>query len=194
GDDFGDHLSVERLRGAGARRINTADHFGNLREAVLFVARIFAFGRECEKEIGGDVVAFNARGDGAAKPGFFENGKYKLFGSAGIGCGFENDELSLLQIGLDGDGGLFDEAEVGVAPFVERRGHADEDGVDLLEALEIRGGVEVTAVYELLNLVLADMIDVGLPGVEHGDFGRIGVKTGDSVARFGKTKGEGKSY
>jgi hypothetical protein len=52
----------------------------------------------------------------------------------------------------------------------------------------------VAAVDELLNLVLANMLDVRLAGIEHGNFAGVGVKTRDFVTGFREAQGEGKSY
>lgn len=38
------------------------------------------------------------------------------------------------------------------------------------------------------------MLDVGLAGIEHGDFGGIGVKSRDFVARLGETQGQRQPY
>jgi hypothetical protein len=189
GNDFGDDLGVESLRGARARRIGAAHDFGNLREAVLLVAGIFALWGEGEKKVGGNVVALDAGGDGAAQSRSFENWKDEFFGGARVSGGFKDNELALLQIRLDGDGSLLDETEIRLAAFVERSRDANEDGVNVLEALEIGGGIKVAAVHELLNFVLANVLDVGFARIEHGDFSGIGVKTGDLLACFREAKG-----
>ncbi len=41
---------------------------------------------------------------------------------------------------------------------------------------------------ELLDLVLRNVLDVGLAGIEHGHLGGIGVKSRDFVPRFGKAQ------
>ena len=137
-----DNLRVERLRRAAAGRIHAADDFGNLRQAKLFVAGVFALRRERQEKIARDIFVFGAGGDGAAQAAFFQDGQHQFFGCAGIGGGFQNDELTLLQMGLDGNCGLFDVAEIGFAAFVQRRGHADQDSVRFFEAREISGGAE----------------------------------------------------
>ncbi len=48
--------------------------------------------------------------------------------------------------------------------------------------------------YKLLNLVLWDVVDVRLAGIEHGDFNWIGIETRHPVSGFGKTQGQGKAY
>ena len=46
---------------------------------------------------------------------------------------------------------------------------------------------------ELLNFVLLNVFDVGLAGVQHGDFCGVGVKASDFVACFSKAKRERKT-
>src|SRR6202035_2675028 len=48
---FRDDLGVKRGSGAATGRIDPSDDLGDLREAVLFVAGIFAFGRKREIKI-----------------------------------------------------------------------------------------------------------------------------------------------
>jgi len=95
---------------------------------------------------------------------------------------------------LNGERGLLDVAEVRLAAFIERSGNTNENGVSFLEFGKIGGGAEMTAVDELLDFGLLDMLNVGLAGIQHGDFRGIGVKAGDLVASFGKTERQGKSY
>ncbi len=50
------------------------------------------------------------------------------------------------------------------------------------------------AVHELLNFCLLNVLDVGLAGVEHGNFFGIGVEPCDLVARFRKAQGQRQSH
>ena len=155
-------LGVKRHGGAAAGWIDAADDLGNLRQAELLVAGIFALGRKGQEEVAWNVFALGARGDGAAQTTLFENGKDKFLGGAGIGGGLENDELALLQVRLDGQGGIFDVAQIGLATLIERSGHADDDGVGVLETRKVGGGAEMLAVDELLDFGLRDVLDVRL--------------------------------
>ncbi len=193
GNHLGHNLRVNRERRAAAGRIGTADYFGNLGKSILFVAGIFAFGREGQEEIRRNVFAFDSSGDGTAQSALFENGEHQFFGGAWVGRGFQNHQMTLLQMRLNGDGGLFDVAEIGLATLIERSGNTDENGVCFLELGKIGGGAEVAAVDELLDLGLLNVFDVRFAGVEHGNFGGIGIKTGDFVAGFGKAKSQRKS-
>ena len=48
--------------------------------------------------------------------------------------------------------------------------------------------------HELLNLVLRDVLDVGLAAIQLLDFSGVGVKTGNAVASFGKPQSQRESY
>src|SRR6266851_5790129 len=93
---------------------------------------------------------------------------------------------SSLQVGINGNGGLFDVAQIGLAALIERRGHADDDGVDVLQFSEIRGRAEMLAVDELLDLILGNMLDIGFARIEHVHFGGVSVKSRYFMSRFGK--------
>ena len=129
----------------------------------------------------------------AFETALFKDGQDQFLGGARIRGGFKDDELALLQMRVDGDGGVFDVAQVGFASFVERGGDADDDGVDFLQLCEISGSAEVLAVDELLDFGLWDVLDIRLARVEHRHLFRVGVKSGDLVARFGEAQSEGEA-
>ena len=106
--DTRNNLRVNRLRGAAARRIHAADDLGNLRQPELLVAGIFALRRKRQKEIAGDIFVFRTGRDRAVQAALLQDRQNQLFGRAWIGCGFENNQLTLLQMRLDRNGGLLD--------------------------------------------------------------------------------------
>src|SRR3984957_11536681 len=189
GHDAGYNLRVDRLRGAPARWIHAADDFWNLRQPKLFVAGIFALGRERKKEIAENILVLRTGGNGAVQTALFENGKNELLGGAGIRCRFKNHQLAPLQMGVDGNSGLFHVAEVWFAPLIQRCRHTDNDGVCFFDAREIRGRAKVSRVHELLDLRLRNVLDVGFAGIEHRHFFRSGVKSRHFVARLRETQG-----
>ena len=86
---FGDHLRVKCERRAAAGRIDAADNFGNLRQAVLLVAGIFAFRRKRQEEVGRNVVALEAGGNGEGHfPGWFPDKWCSLKSQAARGATF----------------------------------------------------------------------------------------------------------
>ena len=153
------------MRGAPAGGIQAANDLRDLREPELFVAGIFALGRESQPEIANDVFVFLTRGDGAAQAASFQDGQDQLFRGTGISCGFENDELSFLQVWVNGESCLLDVTQIGFAALIKGRGNANQDGVALFELGKIRGGAEVAADDELLNLILGNVLDVGAAGI-----------------------------
>src|SRR6202008_4796707 len=179
GNDTSNDLAVERNRRAAAGGIDAADDFGNLRQAVLLVPGIFALRRKGEKEIERHVFVFRTGSDGAAEAALFQNREDKFLGGAGIGGGFEDNQLPADEMRLNGLRRVLDVTEVGLAGFIQRRGNANDNGVPFRELGEIRGRVEVAAVHKLLDFRLLDMFDVGFAGVQHANFFGISVKSGD---------------
>src|SRR6202022_4955993 len=105
GNDFSDYLGVKRECGAGAGGIDTTNDFRDLRQAILLVAGIFALGRKGEEKIARDVFVLWANGDFAVEAAFLEDGENELFGGARVGSRFQDDQLTLLQVGLHREGG-----------------------------------------------------------------------------------------
>ena len=105
-NDAAHHLAVERLRGTATRRIQSADDLRDLGQSVLLVARVFALGGKSEVEIANHVLVFLARGNGAAQTTSLQNGQDEVFGRTRIGCRLEDNQLSFLQVRIDGESGL----------------------------------------------------------------------------------------
>src|SRR2546430_2389989 len=59
--------------------------------------------------------------------------------------------------------------------------------------LDVVGRAEVLAVDELLDLVLRNVLDVGLAGIEHGHLAGIGIESRDFVPRFGEAHRQGQA-
>jgi len=72
----------------------------------------------------------------------FERGLRDLFGRAGIGGRFENDELPLAQDSRGRFDGFHDVRQVRVAGLAQRRRHADVDDVDVGKLTLIRRRAE----------------------------------------------------
>ena len=72
-NDLRNDLRVHAGGGASAWRIYSADDFGNLRQAELLVAGIFALGRKGQIEIGSDVLGASVRRSGTASRPFRES-------------------------------------------------------------------------------------------------------------------------
>src|SRR5271157_6156337 len=71
-----------------------------------------------------------------------EDGDKHLFGSTGIGCALENDQLSGAQMRRDGLGCVSYVAEIGLVILAERSGDADDDRVHACDLRVIRSGGE----------------------------------------------------
>jgi hypothetical protein len=122
----------------------------------------------------------------------FEARDYEFFSSAGVGGAFEDDELTIFDVGGDGLDGFSDVAEVGFVVVVERGGDADDDGVHLGYVGVVCGGAEAGCL-RVLDGFGQDADDVGAAGVESGDFGGLDVEAGDAEALVTEEKREGQA-
>ncbi len=132
------------------RVVGAAHDFRNLRQPELLVARILALGRKGQIKIRGNIGRFPAHR--ALQPAFFENGEHQLFGCAGVSGAFEHDQLVSLQVRGNRKRRLLDVAQIGLAPFVERRGDANQHRVHLPQAREIAGRIEAFSLHVFGNL------------------------------------------
>ena len=92
--DAGHHLRVQRLRRAPTRRIQSANHFWNLRQPKLFVSWIFALRRKRQVKIARNILVFLACRDGTSQTAFLQDRKNHFFGGPRIGRALQNDQLS----------------------------------------------------------------------------------------------------
>ena len=95
GDDFVDGLLVEGDGDFAGDFVDAADEFGDGLGGGVFSAGVFAFGGEGEEEVGA-----------AAQAAGLEQGQDDFAGGAGIGGGFEDDELSGAEAAGDFVGGF----------------------------------------------------------------------------------------
>ena len=79
--------------------------------------------------------------------------------------------------------GAGDVAEVGLEVFVERSGDAEDDGVAVLDAGEIRGGVEFAGGAGVGDLSGGNVLDVAGAGAEVVDFRGVDIEAERLVAR-----------
>ena len=142
-------LRVESRGGAAARRIRSANHFRNLRQAVLLVAGIFALGRKGKIEIGSDVFRIWAVRHGQRKPPFSRIGRTNSSVVPGYVVLSRTMSWLRLQVRRDRLCRVLHVAQIWLAPLVERRGHADQDRVHVAQPLEIRSGVEMLGAHML---------------------------------------------
>jgi hypothetical protein len=172
GNDGLDGLAVEGLGLFEAGRGEAADDFRDFSDAGLRVAGVFAFGREGEVEVGA----------GLETRALFEHGAEVFIGGAGVGGGFEHDELAAAEMGGEGFAGLDDVRDVGFAILVERSGHADDGGFNGAPAGEIGGGGEAAGGDLFGDGFRGDVMDVGAAGVEGFDLVGVDVEAQDGDA------------
>ena len=159
------HLAVEFGGNLGALAVDAPDDLGDVPRGEVRVARVFAFGAEGQEEV---LAALEAA--------LFEDRLEDIARRAGIGRRFENDDLP----GLQPLGNLFarggHEADVGLAHLVQRRRHADNNGVDFLEFIEIAGRPEPSGLDIVADNAGGDVLDVALAGIEFFDFSGVDVE------------------
>ena len=129
----GDDFVVQRIdqvchfgRGAGGDFLDGGD-------AVLFVARVDAFGAVAGEKIN---VELEARE-------FFEYRHAVFFRRAGVHGGFVNHDVAGLEDFAYGFAGLHQGREVGALVFVNRGGHGDDKAVALAQIFKVGGKAQV---------------------------------------------------
>src|ERR1035438_6970559 len=140
--------SIAQAAGSGSERIYSFRDLialklaGELRKngvsLVLRIAGIDPLGRKAQEEILPH-----------AQAGFFEHGQQQLYGSAGIGGRFQDDEHSGMEMLDDFLAGGHDVAHIRVFGLAQGRGHADVDGVQVAHRAEIGGRAQLALLDEL---------------------------------------------
>ncbi len=166
GDDFVDGLLVEGDGDFAGDFVDSADEFWDGLGAGIFSAGVFAFGGEGEEEV---CAAEQAAG--------LEQGENDLAGGAGVGGGFENDQLSGTEAEGDFFGAFADEGEVGLAVVAEGGGDADEDRIGLRKAGKIGGGVESSGGFHVGDEGFAEVFEVIFAAVEGFGLGGVVVES-----------------
>ena len=135
---------------------------------------ILPLGREGQEEV---CAAFQASG--------LEDRLEHLVRGAGIRGGFEDDQLSRAQSPRDHPGRGLHIGEIGLAMLRQGRRHADQDGIGLIQTVEIGGRLEASLFQDLRHLLGRDVLDVALAPVEMRDVGCIDVETQHLEPRLG---------
>jgi hypothetical protein len=84
--------------------------------------------------------------------------------------------------------------EVRLAVGVERRRHADEDGVGLPEAREVRRRGESVVAADLPQDRIGKMLDIGTVRFERGDLSGVRIETDHGEAALREAGDEGKAH
>ena len=102
--------------------------------------------------------------------------QHDVAGGAGVGRALQDDELPGAQRGGDLLGGLLDIRQVGVAAVVQRRGHADQQGVRLAKPPHVRGGHKALVGHVFGYPLGRNVLDVAAAGQELIDLVLINVE------------------
>jgi hypothetical protein len=123
----------------------------------------------------------------------FEDRAQIFIGGSGIGRRFENNKNPIVQMRCDGTAGFQDVGDVGLAILVQRRGDADDDGIDFLDAGEIGRGLQATGGDFFADGVVGDVFDVGFSPVTSGDLLVVDVEAENGGAGTGELEAQGEA-
>ena len=95
-------------------------------------------------------------------------------------------------VALPGDprSGLDDVGEIRLACLGQRRGDANNDGVDLGKAGGVGGGLETSGAYQFGHPLGGDVADIAFPHPELLDLFRVDVEADHGIAATGKGLGQ----
>ena len=113
---------------------------------------------------------------------FFEQRNDDFFGGSGVGGAFEDDQLALVQVRRDGLHGAGDVAQIGLVILVERRGHADDDGIHAGRFRSSRLWRESRISAPAESASGKNAHDVGAAGIQCADLSLLDVEPGDLKA------------
>ena len=175
-----DGLAVEGHRDLLPFLPEAAYDLGRVLGLVGLVARIDALRAEAEPE----VLAFLHAGLA------LDDGLHEVLGRGRVGRRLEADESPALHVTADIDAGILDEAHVGLLEFVEGGGHAYDECVALLDAREVRGGLELLRGENCGEIRIGDIGDIVLSGFHRFGFFRALFESEDRKPVLGE--GDGK--
>src|ERR1700736_2263893 len=94
----------------------------------------------------------------------------------------------------DAPPGIDDEGNVGLAIFVQRRGHTNDHGIDIFDSGEISRRGEPAGLQHLRNSFCRDVFDITLAGVDRIDLRLINIETHYRKTRPGKLNCQRQPY
>lgn len=160
-----DRIQFHRPLQAGGRI--APHHLGNRGHHAAGIARVLTLRGEREMKV-----------DARLQRGMLLDNVFQiLISRARIGRGLQHDQRTFPQVGRDRLAGLDDVGDVGFTVLVQRRGDADDDGVDLLHAREVGGRHKRAVVHRRLNRLGGDVLNIAAPLVERIDLGPVDIKT-----------------
>ena len=136
-------------------RRDPTDHLGCVAGLPGRIAGIDPLRRKAQKEV-----------HPCLEPGLFHGREHELTGRAGVRGGFQHHELGGPERGHHGVGGSEDEGDIRIAGLGERRGNTDRDGVTLGQPGEVSGSLEPARADLVGDVVVAQVLNVGLPGAD----------------------------
>ena len=117
---------------------------------------------------------------------------HDVLGRSRIGGAFQHDKLPLVDVRRDRLHGSGHVAQIRLVVLVQRRGHANDDGIHAGDLRVIGGGAE-PGLLGLLNLGRKNAHDVGSAGIQGADFIGGDVEAGDAEALVAEQQRQGQA-
>ncbi len=182
GDDGVEGRFVKRDANVQTGRGVTADDLGDVGGGEFRIAGILALrGVNHEHRFPGDQPAGDHAGD------------HFFVGGPGIGGALQRKDGTGFQMRDDGVEGVADVGKIRFEMMVQRGGHAENDGIRLGDAGEIRGGIESPGSERLGDLGCGDVLDVALAAQEMLLLRFVDIKADDPESGSGVGEEEGKT-
>ena len=152
-----------------------ADYFGNVRGLKLWIAWIHALRRETEEKI----LAY-------AQVRFLQLWQNQLVRGARVGCRFEHNQQTGMQILRNCVSGRDDIAHVRVLRFAKRSRHANIDGIELADGGKVGCGAQFSALHKRAENFIVHVFDVGMAVVELLDLSGLNINASNIKSRLGE--------
>src|SRR5450756_234758 len=179
GIDLGNNQRVQRTGTFRRSCVQSSNHFGCVQRVVVSVARVYPLGRKRKIEIGT-----------CLETAALEDGQHDLIGRSGIGRALEHDELSFVEIRYQCSRDTLDVRDVGSLVDGERRRHAYDHRVTVLERRKLGRGRQGTACNHRLKTRRRHIIDVGIASVHTRHLISVLFHTMDGQPRLGESHSE----
>ena len=168
-----DHAAVQGVCQLAGYFIGAANQLRNYRSGEIWVTRIFTLWAVRQEEV---LIALHAGG--------IKNWTHLIARGAWVGGAFKDDELSLAEHLGNQLGGVKNERKIWLLVVTQRCGHADQDGVGLLQIHWIRGSQEPRAGLDVIKEVLPKVVDVRLARLDVVNLALVDVKAHYLEARL----------
>ena len=162
----------------------STDHFRNMTQDTVGIARILAFRGEGEVEIHA----------GLETRSLFEHGPQFFAGCSRVGAGFERDKHAAAQVGRNLFAGGKDMGQIGVLVAAQRSRYADDHGGAFRNAVRIVGKVQSARGERPGNLLRGKMGQRRMAVLQLAQSSLVSVESEYPESGFDEAKGEGYAH